>query len=110
MHRYRVLTAEIDLEPSNELLRRERDAIWDYEMQRFAGLIHSVCSRYCHPQSIDFGDYLSAAYRGLERALLNNRSTLLLPGFARVCITNSVIDYHIARSRILTREKLDENL
>lgn len=83
---------------------------WQRECDRFAPLVRSVIARYCAQSSIDYGDYLSAAYTGLERALLRATTPFLFPAFARVCIVSRVLDYHRKRAKQLQREVLDEQL
>lgn len=98
------------MDSGNAELRYQRDQAWQAEQARFQGLIHRTVAVYCPQSDIDYGDYLSAAYTGLERALLRANTPVLLPGFARVCIVNAVIDFHRKRRRRLAVEQLDDTL
>lgn len=107
---YRRLTDQLRSDPDNDTLRRQRDREWQIEYTKYELLIHRLVSRYCPQGDIDYGDYLSAAHAGLERALCQSRSPVLFASFVATCIRNALIDYHIKRSKQLEREQLDETL
>lgn len=108
--RYRRLINQLSADSDNEMLRLQCEREWQRERERFEPLVRSVIARFCAQSDIDYGDYLSAAYAGLERALLRATTPFLLAGFARVCIVNAVIDHHRKRVRCLERERLDDQL